>query len=317
MAAAEAPVVVEHRFRVMGSEGHVIVNGPARQATRLAEHTAPRRLADLEAHWSRFVPASDLCRLADAEGDWCRVHPDTITLVETMQAGSVATVGRYDPTLAVHLAAAGHPSSAALAHAPRARVGNGNGAGHGSVHDVEVDRRSGLVRTPVGLALDPGGIGKGLAADLVAAELCDAGAAGALVGIGGDLAARGTPPDETGWVIVVEQPDGPGTVLGRIAIDGGGVATSSTRSSRWVVDGSEAHHVIDPDSGSPSTTDLAAVTVIAPTGWQAEVHATAALLEGSEGAVRHLESWDLDGVAVALDGTRFATTALAHPGSAS
>ncbi|MFN3217775.1 MAG: FAD:protein FMN transferase [Acidimicrobiales bacterium] len=315
MAAAEVPVVVEHRFRVMGSDGHVIVVGPPEQATRLAEHTAPRRLAGLEAHWSRFVPASDLCRLAAAEGDWCRVHPDTIALVETMQAGSIATVGRYDPTLAVHLAAAGHPSSAALPDRPRHLLAHH--AGRSSIHDIEVDRRSGLVRTPAGLALDPGGIGKGLAADLVAAELCAAGAAGALVGVGGDLAARGTPPDENGWMIVVEHPDEPGTVLGRIAIDGGGVATSSTRSSRWVVDGSEAHHVIDPDSGSPSTTDLAAVTVIAPTGWQAEVHATAALLEGSEGAVRHMEAWELDGVAVALDGTRFATTALAHLGSAS
>jgi thiamine biosynthesis lipoprotein len=315
VAADDPNVVAEHRFRVMGSEAHVIVYGPPVVSARLAEDVAPRRLAELEAHWSRFIPTSDLCRLVDAAGVWCRVHPDTVTLVESMQAGSIATVGRYDPTLAVHLAAAGHPPSAALAPAPPGPAGNG--VGHGSVHDVEVDRDAGLARMPAGVALDPGGIGKGLAADLVAAELCAAGAIGALVGLGGDLVARGTPPDERGWVIVVEHPDDPTAVLGRIAIDGGGVATSSTRSSRWVVDGGEAHHVIDPDSGSPSTTDLAAVTVIAPTGWQAEVHATAALLEGSAGAVRHLTARDIDGLAVALDGSLFATTALAHLGSAS
>ena len=80
------------------------------------------------------------------------------------------------------------------------------------------------------------GIGKGLAADLVTAELCSAGATGALVGIGGDLVARGTPPDDAGWVIVVEDPDDPAVALARIAIDAGGVATSSTRSNRWLVD---------------------------------------------------------------------------------
>lgn len=313
MEAAERSVA-EHRFRVMGSEAHVIVSGPPALATRLAEHVAPRRLDELEAHWSRFIATSDLCRLADAEGRWSAVHPDTITLIETMQAGSIATVGRYDPTLAAHLAAAGHPSSALIT---RPSDPSGHHAGHCSIHDVEIDPAAGMARMPPGLALDPGGIGKGLAADLVADELCAAGAAGVLIGIGGDLVARGTPPDEQGWVIVIEHPDEPASVLGRIAIDGGGVATSSTRSNRWHVADGEAHHVIDPDSGWPSTTDLAAVTVIAPTGWQAEVHATAALLEGSGGAVAHLEAWGLDGVAVALDGALFATDALAHLGSRS
>jgi thiamine biosynthesis lipoprotein len=313
MAAVDAHVVAEHRFRVMGSEAHVIVSGPPQRSAHLAEHIAPRRLAELEARWSRFIPTSDLSRLA--EGRWCRVHPDTITLIESMQAGSIATVGRYDPALAVQLAAAGHPSSAALAAGQRDL--SGHPTGHGSIHDVEIDREAGLARTPAGLALDPGGIGKGLAADLVAAELCAAGATGALVGIGGDLVARGTPPDERGWVIVIEHPDRPSSVLGRIAIDGGGVATSSTRSNRWNIAGGEAHHVIDPDSGRPSATDLAAVIVVAPTGWQAEVHATAALLEGSDGAVAHLVARDLDGVAVALDGTLFATDTLADLGSRS
>lgn len=312
---ADERSVVEHRFRVMGSEAHVIVSGAPTLATRLAEHVAPRRLGELEALWSRFIATSDLCRLADAEGRWSAVHPDTITLIETMQAGSIATVGRYDPTLAAPLAAAGHPSSAALI--TRYPDPSGHHAGHGSIHDVEIDPAAGMARTPPGLVLDPGGIGKGLAADLVADELCAAGAAGVLIDVGGDLVARGAPPDERGWVVVIEHPDEPASVLGRIAIDGGGVATSSTRSNRWHVAGGEAHHVIDPDSGSPAATDLAAVTVIAPSGWQAEVHATAALLEGSGGAVAHLEAWGLDGVAVALDGALFATDALVHLGSRS
>ncbi len=45
-----------------------------------------------------------------------------------------------------------------------------------------------------GVRLDLGGVGKGLAADLVARGLVDRGARTALVGMGGDLRARGEPP---------------------------------------------------------------------------------------------------------------------------
>ena len=58
------------------------------------------------------------------------------------------------------------------------------------------------------------------------------------------------------------------------------MATSSTRSRRWIHDGAIRHHVIDPASGAMSDTDLAAVTVIARSGWLAEAHATAAILAG-------------------------------------
>ena len=87
----------------------------------------------------------------------------------------------------------------------------------------------------------------------------------------------GRPVTDDGWLVTVEQPDPADGVLCTLAISGGGVATSSTRSRRWVLDGVERHHQIDPRTGRPSTTDLAAVTVIARAGWLAEVHATAAL----------------------------------------
>lgn len=312
MAAADPDVVTEHRFRVMASEAHVIIHGPAATGATLATRIAPRRLGELEQHWSRFIPTSDLRRLADTSGGLRPVHPDTVTLVEAMREGAIATVGRYDPTLAPQLAAAGHRPKGPASAWDRPLTPTS-----ASIHDVEIDRDGCRIGVPAGLTLDPGGVGKGLAADLLAAELCAAGAAGALVAIGGDLAARGTAPDPGGWIITIERPDDPAGVIGRIAIDTGGVATSSTRSNRWIIDGHEAHHVIDPESGAVSTTDLAAVTVIAPTGWQAEVHATAALLEGSAGAIAYLEARSLDGLAVSLDGTVLATETLQDLGSGS
>ena len=56
--------------------------------------------------------------------------------------------------------------------------------------------------------------------------------------------------------------------------------------------------------------DLAAVTVFARAGWEAEAHATAALLAGSAGALAYLDLHELEGIVTTLDGTTTTTPAL-------
>jgi thiamine biosynthesis lipoprotein len=183
------------------------------------------------------------------------------------------------------------------------------------VGDIEIDRAGDAIRLPAGLALDPGGIGKGLAADLAVQCVLELGVDGVLVSIGGDMTMAGSPPPTSsgagGWSISVEDPDPSNGELCRLVVSGGGVATSSTRSRRWVHAGHERHHVIDPHVGETSSTDLAAVTVIARSGWIAEAHATAALLAGSIGAIEHLDRHGLSGLAVGLDGSLQSTADLA------
>ena len=99
-------------------------------------------------------------------------------------------------------------------------------------------------------------------------------------------------------------------------VSAGGVATSSTRSRRWIHDGAVRHHVIDPASGAMSDTDLAAVTVIARSGWLAEAHATAAILAGRAGLLGYLAAHDLSGLAVTTDGVLLATPDLTPASSA-
>src|SRR5690606_11351981 len=90
---------------------------------------------------------------------------------------------------------------------------------------VEVDEVSGLVTVPAGTTIDPGGIGKGLAADLCVAAALEAGAAGALVGIGGDVSAGGAPPAGHGWPVSVPHPLPPARELLRLELPWGGIAT--------------------------------------------------------------------------------------------
>ncbi len=284
----------------MGSELHIVTVGGDRDLGA----SAHVMLAELEEHWSRFLTTSDITHINLAAGEPVRVADSTLTLVATMQAAHTLTDGAYDPTILPVLVANGYGASRldATQRTPMPTM-----ASTGDVADVRVDTFERTITAPAGLTLDAGGIGKGLAADLAVSWLLDNGATGALVSIGGDMSMAGVSPFDDGWSVAVEHDDGNERPLCTLAVSGGGVATSSTRTRRWMTDDGERHHAIDPRTRSESSTDLAAVTVVAGSGWAAEAHATAALLCGSAGVAAYLAGHALMGIATTLDG-RLVTT---------
>lgn len=287
-----------HRGKAMASALHIAVMPVADTSAQpgLAV-AAARRVADLEHRWSRFLPLSDIDRLNRARGSWVDVAPSTLVLLGVMRDGPSLSEGRFDPTMLPSLVLAGYrdrrtgrPDTSFVSTPVRSMVAKPADA-------ITVDPARGRARLAPGVAVDPGAVGKGLAADLVVADLLAGrlgdGAAGALVGIGGDLAFGGAAP-EGGWSIAIEPPErsvgaAPQQPLETFSITGnGGIATSSTRSHRWRgpnADGTveHRHHILDPATESPATTDLASVTVVAGTGWLAEVAATSLLLVGRDG----------------------------------
>lgn len=306
--------VLEHRARVMASDLHIVVVADA-EPGREALDDVVHRLDHLEGRWSRFLPDSDITALNSAGGQRLEVDPATAILVTTMVDGWRATGTSFDPSILPTLYTAGYHTSIddvrRVTILPDNAVHVGGYDTPGSMGAIEIDGST--VRLPVGLALDPGGIGKGLAADLAVGQMMAAGVHGAMVCIGGDLVVAGNPPgDVDGWVIQVDHPENDREIaaVGSLAILGGGVATSSTRSRRWNHLGADRHHLIDPRLHAQSPTDLASVTVVGRSGWLAEVHATAALLAGSDSVLGYLEQHDLSGLAVGLDGRVFGTADL-------
>ncbi|MBK9560592.1 MAG: FAD:protein FMN transferase [Candidatus Microthrix sp.] len=282
----------------------ITLDGPAS-----AGRDARLRLVELEALWSRFAPGSDIDRLNRAAGAPVPVSRATITLLNTMVEAAKSTDGRFDPTMLPALIEAGYQASIDDAD----RITTLSPGPHRScvgLEDVVIDADARTVTLPPDVAIDPGGIGKGLAADLVAEQLVLDGAAGALVSIGGDLAVAGESPQGHGWEVEVEDPHDPVHALAHLGVPCGGVATSSTVSRRWDVGKMSTHHVIDPRTGVASTTDLAAVTVVAPRAWLAEAHATGVLLGGSDHVLAYAHEHRLEALAVDTEGRVFATGGL-------
>ncbi|MFN8050003.1 MAG: FAD:protein FMN transferase [Acidimicrobiales bacterium] len=234
----------------MGSVATVIVVG----APRSVLDDALARLADLEARWSRFLPDSEVSRhnLALADGrPTPAVSPETQLLFERAAEGHRISSGRFDPYRLAALTAAGYRRSLHPSHGPLAPQ----------------------------QGFDPGGIGKGLAADMVSAEIMAAGADGALVSVGGDLRVRGVAPEGGAWRIDIEDPRCDGIVT-TVELTDGAVATSSQMKRRWTADdGVVRHHLIDPSTDTSSVSPVLSATVVSAEAWQAEVLTKVAFLD--------------------------------------
>lgn len=294
--APAEPTLAETGFAAMGSQVHILaVDAPANALPH-----ARAAVGALERRWSRFRPDSEVSRINAADGQPVIVSTTTATLIALAVRGWATTNGAYDPTVLDAVIGAGYDRSFELIAAsdtgPNAAARPAPAPGCGG---IAVDVDTGLVRIPAGVRIDPGGIGKGLAADLVATRLVADGATGALVSIGGDVRVAGAAPPG-GWRIDVDLPAVADTGLG---LRSGGVATSGTHRRRWVRNGRHAHHLIDPRTGAPSGSPFVAATVVAGTAWHAEVLTKAVMLASTvTAAAQTLTAADAAGLLVDADG---------------
>ena len=294
-------------FRAMGSEIRLIVGDPGPNGVDPVDAVAETRafIEEFEQCLSRFRPDSELCALNSYVGD---VVPASPLLRDAVTAGLIAaerTGGLVDPTLVDEIEGAGYNGSregveaadlkTALLMAPERKPARPDPARRWAM--VEVDEEAGVIRRPAGVRFDSGGIGKGLAADLVAARLDAEHVAGALVNLGGDLRAVGFAPDGDDWTIDLD-PAASGLPLAQVSLERGAVATSTTLRRRWALDDEARHHLIDPATGRPAAGDLVAVSVLAAHAWQAEVLAKAALVAGIDAGTALIERLGADALLV-------------------
>lgn len=270
-----------HAFRAMGTEIELVVDATG-ASPKLA--AAEEEFHRLEAILSRFRADSELARLND-EGS-IDAGPDLHRVVAAALAARDRTAGRFDPTVHDALVAAGYdrtfdevPPVSPTDAAPARPAG-----GHVRIDGCRIELADGV-------RLDLGGIGKGYAAERAAEILATAGPC--LVNAGGDIATRGG-----SWPVGVETADGAFTVELRDA----GLATSGRDRRRWIRNGREAHHLIDPRSGMPAETDVLRVTVVAPDAVQAEVAAKALFLDGMDDAAAEARELGIAAVLVGVDG---------------
>jgi thiamine biosynthesis lipoprotein len=278
------PAVAVAARDALGTDARVAVWPPDRLAVAL--DAVDRELSRLDQQASRFRSDSEISRIHAAPR---RVHTVSRGLAEAIGVALAAarwTGGWTDPTVGAALAALGYDRD--FASVGPASMGTGSPARLPAPAPVpgwrQVRLRGRLLRLPAGTRLDLGATGKGLGADRAAAAARRAsGHGGVLVGLGGDIAVAGQPPDG-GWPVAIADSSLPGGAPADqvIRLAAWAVATSSVTCRQWRRGGQQLHHIVDPRTGYPAAGPWRTVSVAAPRCATANAAATAAIVAGPD-----------------------------------
>ena len=288
---------VAHTRRAMGSVVQLVVGDAPPGVVDWAFDEIER----LEQSWSRFRDTSDLSILNASPGRDIEVSPRLWSALTRCDELWRATYGAFDPTILEALEEWGYDRSFETVRAGNADRSAPSRARVPGWSLVRLDTEARTVRLTGGVRIDLGGIGKGLAADLIAMGLVDRGAASACVALGGDVRVAGQSPTDSGWSVPVED-----AALGvqsfTTDVKEGALAMSTTLIRRWRRGGVEVHHIIDPAEGRPAHSGLVAAVVSAPQAWWAEGLAKAAIVEGRYAGEALLRRCGVEGWLTSEDG---------------
>jgi thiamine biosynthesis lipoprotein ApbE len=283
-------------WRALGVQVRLVVTDP-RQLDQ-ARQLLAADLADVDRACSRFRADSELRMLYTTQASGmvsAIVSPLLAEAIEVALRAARLTDGDVDPTVGAAMSSLGYdrdfaqiPKQAVEPLSPRAAEPLATARTVPGWRSVSLD--SGRLKMPADIQLDLGATAKAWAADRSASRIADHLGCGILVGLGGDIAVAGPPPEQ-GWSIRVQDVTGdpadpPIGPCALVAIRGGGLATSSTAARRWRRGGDVLHHILDPRTGLPAEPVWRTVSVTAGTCADANAASTAAIIRG-----RSATSW--------------------------
>ncbi len=265
----ERLVRVERKAWALGTEISLVVYNEDGAVAERALSAAFKALDEVENVLSLFRPQSQISCL-NRDGVLDRPHPDLVHVMREAIAWSRLTDGAFAPTVQplwkLH-AQGGVPNPGPL-QATRQLV---------DWRKVAVDARR--VRLGPGQEVTLNGIAQGFAADRVRDVLKAHGIRYALAN-SGEFGAIHQKPEGESWRIGIQHPRIPEAHVALAELDNCFLATSGDYETKFSEDFS-AHHIFDPATGR-SPTVLSSVSVVAPTGLEADALSTAIFVLGPD-----------------------------------
>ena len=276
----------------MGTEFQLLLPADRDAAAPEAALAALDRIDALEARLSIYRDTSEISAInRRAAVEPVTVEPQLLDLLRQAIAVSRDTAGAYDvttgPLIDLWQAArrAGTiPDDESIAAAQRS-VGSAK---------LAIDSAAGTIAFQApGMKLNLGGIGKGYALDR-SCEVLEGYGVRHYLWHGGQSSvlcrgsAFGDASPEAGWTIGVGHPLKPGRRLAEIAVRDRAVGTSGASFQFYRHQGKRYGHILDPRSGRPAE-GVFSVTVLAPTGAEADALSTAFYVLGFERSAAYCE----------------------------
>lgn len=277
VAGGGEPAVFE--WDAMGTRVRLSVRGPnAATAGEAMRDAARAALEAVEADTSAFRPDSSVARVSAAAGNggWIATGEAFEAALDLTLAVAAASGGAFNPLVAPLMEANG------FARRPSGTDAGATASPPATLLDLaKIEHRPGACRLAAsGMALDLGGVAKGLGADRAATAAGAAAENDFLLDVGGNLVGRG------GWTVGIRDPRGPAEAppLRVFTLtDGMAVATSGNYERRAVrPDGTSVGHLFDPRTGRPAEGGVLQATAIAPTAAEADAWSTALFVLGPD-----------------------------------
>lgn len=266
----------------MGTRWSALLHAASATDIAALEAALVRAVDRVDRQMSTWKPDSDVMRLNMASVDaWVSLPPQLMqVLAKALEIGR-ASDGAFDIGLGALVNAWGFGA---------ARTAPDREAIRAALHEqlppthtvLELDLPGGRARKHAKFDLDLSGIAKGFAVDEMMRTVEAFGISSVLVGLDGELKARGTKADGTPWLVAVEKPDYRlRSSLGVIELRDAAVATSGDY-RHWIdVGGARLSHTMDRSRGGPIDNGIASVSVVAPSCMDADAWATALMVLGS------------------------------------
>lgn len=145
------------------------------------------------------------------------------------------------------------------------------------------------------VAIDCGAIAKGFGVQQVAKMLSAKGCVNYMVEIGGEIAVKGSNPDNKPWTLGINKPVDDATNTNNelqqvIRLTDCGIATSGNYRNFYYNGGKKYAHTIDPATGYPVQHSLLSATVVHPSCTLADAYATAFMVMGLDKARKFTEA---------------------------
>jgi len=263
----------------MGTRGTITIYGLPEEEAGEAAAEATREMHRIESVMSTWKDDSEISRLnRGSEGKPFEVSKELAGLLEKARVFSEKTSGAFDVTAMPLVRLWGFqggeaklPTDEELA-AALARTG---------WRKMRVDLEASTVTLLDGAQIDLAGIGKGYAVDRCAAILRERGVSSALVDLGGNMFAIGSPPGRDFWAIGIRDPEDPSGVIGKLLLSDEAVATSGNYENFVVIEGKRYGHIVDPRTGM-TVDHVLGVTVVARTATESDALSTALFVLGPE-----------------------------------
>lgn len=273
----------------------------AGRAAPAALDAAMAEIDRLEALFSYSLPDSDVSKLNAAAGQGRVVlAPETIAVLVAAQRMAELSQGCFDVTVAPLVDLWGFRPDSVPAVPDAASIANALSLVDYRRLVVDPATNQAELLLP-GMSIDLGAIAKGYVVDRVAAVLRSHGVESAVLDIGGNVYALGLRPDGMAWRVGLQHPRESDQLLGVLPLTERSVATSGDYQRFFVADGERYHHLLDPRTGYPAV-DVVSISIVAPTGMEADAVSTAAFVLGPQAGMALVRSLGLDAVLFTEDG---------------